>query len=105
MYENLYFLTDKAIVERMGKKIQEVRLRQNITQQKLAVDAGTSLSTVQKIERGEIGSIMSYIQILRVLRMLDSLYSLIEEEKLSPSQILEAQENAAKYKRKHASKK
>lgn len=105
MYENLYFMTDKAIVERMGKKIQEVRLRQNITQQKLAVDAGTSLSTVQKIERGEIGSIMSYIQVLRVLRMLDSLYSLIEEEKLSPSQILAVQENVAKYKRKHASNK
>lgn len=105
MYENLYFMTDKAIVQRMGKKIQEVRLRQNITQQKLATDAGTSLSTVQKIERGEIGSIMSYIQVIRVLRMLDSLYLLVEEEKLSPSQILEAQEKAAKYKRKHASNK
>ncbi len=103
MKENIYLLSDKAIIKRMGNIVQKKRLAQNITQQQLAEMSATSLSTVQKIERGDIGSLLPFLQILRTLRMLEKIEGLIEEDEISPNEYLYfVEEQAAKYSRKHA---
>ena len=84
--ENVYMLTDVAILRKIGERLKSVRLKQNITQQSLAESANVSLSTVKKIEKGEIRSFDSLLRLLRTLGKLDVLQPLVEEEQLSPNE-------------------
>lgn len=84
--ENIYMLADAAICQKIGSKLKQTRLKQNITQQSLAKAADVSLSSIKKIENGEIGSFDSLLRVLRILGKLDVLQPLVEEEQLSPSE-------------------
>ena len=86
---DMYALTDAAIQQRIGEKLKNLRLRQNITQAVLAADAQVSLSSVKKIEKGAIGSFDSLIRIMRVLGTLDALQQLVEEDEMSPNEYYE----------------
>ena len=90
------------IQQRIGEKLKVVRLKQNITQQRLAESAEVSLSTVKKIESGEISSFASLLRILRTLGKLDSLKSLVEEEQLGPNEYYNLIHAAQKKTRKRA---
>ena len=79
-------LADAAICQKIGGKLKQTRLKQNITQQSLAKAADISLSSIKKIENGEIGSFDSLLRVLRILGKLDVLQPLVEEEQLSPSE-------------------
>lgn len=79
-------LTDTAICQKIGSRLKQARLKQNITQQSLAKAVDVSLSSVKKIENGEIGSFDSLLRVLRILGKLDVLHPLVEEEQLSPSE-------------------
>lgn len=79
-------LADAAICQKIGGRLKQARLKQNITQQSLAKAADVSLSSIKKIEKGEIGSFDSLLRVLRILGMLDVLQPLVEEEQLSPSE-------------------
>ena len=79
-------LADAAICQKIGGRLKQARLKQNITQQSLAKAADVSLSSIKKIENGEIGSFDSLLRVLRILGMLDVLQPLVEEEQLSPSE-------------------
>ncbi len=87
--DDIYMLSDTMILVKIGNRLRQVRLKQNITQQSLAEAAGVSLSSVKKIEKGEIGSFDSLLRLLRTLGLLDALQSLIEEEQLSPNEYYE----------------
>lgn len=84
--EDIYMLTDKTILTKIGEKLKLVRLKQNITQQSLSEAANVSLSTIKKIEKGEISSFDAFLRVLRTLGKLDVLQQLVEEEQLSPSE-------------------
>ena len=79
-------LADAAICQKIGGRLKQARLKQNITQQSLAEAADVSLSSIKKIENGEIGSFESLLRVLRILGMLAVLQPLVEEEQLSPSE-------------------
>lgn len=95
-------LADEMILSKIGQKLKAVRLKQNITQQRLAEDAGVSLSTVKKIENGEIRSFESLLRVLRMLGKLEVLQPLVEEEQLSPSEYYEMVNKASKAQRMRA---
>ena len=100
---DIYMLSDGAILTKIGSRLKDVRLKQNITQQSLAESAGVSLSSLKKIEKGEIGSFDSLLRVLRTLGKLDVLQPLVEEEQLSPSEYYElVQSNTAKHQRRRA---
>lgn len=100
--EDVYMLADEMILSKIGQNLKAVRLKQNITQQRLAEDAGVSLSTVKKIENGEIRSFESLLRVLRMLGKLEVLQPLMEEEQLSPSEYYEMVNKASKAQRKRA---
>ena len=101
--DDIYMLSDGAILGKIGSCLKDVRLKQNITQQSLAESAGVSLSSLKKIEKGEIGSFDSLLRVLRTLGKLDVLQPLVEEEQLSPSEYYElVQSNTAKHQRRRA---
>ena len=100
--ENVYMLTDVAILGKIGEKLKSVRLKQNITQQSLSEAANVSLSTVKKIEKGEIRSFDSLLRLLRTLGKLDILQPLVEEEQLSPNEYFQLVQSSKTNKRKRA---
>ena len=97
--DDIYMLADKMILEKIGNRVRQVRLKQNITQQSLAEAAGVSLSSVKKIEKGVIGSFDS---LLRTLGLLDVLQPLVEEEQLSPNEYYELVHTSKNKTRKRA---
>jgi transcriptional regulator with XRE-family HTH domain len=100
--DDIYMLADTIILEKIGIRLRQVRLKQNITQQSLAEAAGVSLSSVKKIEKGEIGSFDSLLRLLRTLGLLDVLQPLVEEEQLSPNEYYELVHSAKTKARKRA---
>ncbi len=100
--DDIYTLTDGAILKRMGEKVKSCRLKQNITQQSLTKASEVPLSTLKRIESGEIGAFESLLRVMRVLGLLDSLQPLIEEEQLSPQEYYELVNSSQKKKRKRA---
>ena len=60
-------MSDKRIMQCIGKFIQNERLKQNLSQTKVATSAGISRSTLSLLERGETVRMDSFIQVLRVL--------------------------------------
>ena len=92
------------IFEKIGNRLRQARLKQNITQQSLAEAAEISLSSLKKIEKGEIGSFDSLIRVMRILGLLDVLQPLIEEEQLSPTEYYEWVQASRPKTRKRATK-
>lgn len=77
-------MSNPAILERIGYRIKEMRVRQNITQEELANASGVSTLTVANIEKGKSVSLLLFISILRSLGLLENLEQLIPEIKISP---------------------
>ena len=80
--------SNHRIEEEIGKRIQKVRLLQNLTQKDLAQKAGLSRGAVSKIERGQGATLSSMIEIMRVLRLLDSFEQVFPTAQLSPLEIV-----------------
>lgn len=102
MDESIYMLADGEICRRIGKKVRNLRLRQNITQMSLAEQSQISVSSVKKIENGEIGSFDSLMRVLRILGELDIFSPLLKKEDMSPNEYLEFVEANKKKQRKRA---
>ena len=77
-------MTNTAILQTLGERLKEYRLRRNLQQAELAKFAGVNVSTVSRIEKGQNIMIDSYLRIMRVLDMLDNLDEFIPEPPRSP---------------------
>jgi putative transcriptional regulator len=80
-------LTDKAILEELGSRLQRERLNRNITQTDVATQAGVSRRAVQNMESGRPSTTTLLIRVLRALGKIDTLDSLLPEPGLSPIQL------------------
>ena len=95
-------MSDPALLELLGKFIQQTRLQQNKTQQHVATAAGINRSTMVQIENGGGGTMLSFLQILRALEQLELLQHFeIKQLQISPLQLAKLEHN----KRKRASTK
>jgi len=81
-------LSDTVIVQEIGKRLKEYRLKKRFTQQELALQAGISVFSIAQIERGKAVSINILLPVLRTLRLLDNLELLLPEIGLSPVELL-----------------
>lgn len=72
----------KPALERLGQDVRNARLRRDITVADLAVRAGTSPSSVARLERGDRGvAIGTLADVLVVLGLLERLADLIDVRK------------------------
>lgn len=55
------YLRDEIGIKKFGKKLKELRLKKNFTQESLAWEAGIEPMHVSKIERGIINTSLSHI--------------------------------------------
>lgn len=82
-------LTDKTILEELGRRLSKQRLGLGITQGEVATRAGLGKRTVERIEADGSAQIDTLVRILRALNILDRLDSLIPDETtLSPMNLL-----------------
>ena len=77
-------MTNGAILQTLGERLKEYRIRRNIQLAELAEMAGVNISTIVRMEKGCNIMIDSYIRVLRVLDMLDNLNEFIPEPPRSP---------------------
>ncbi len=83
-------MTDDAIANEIGQRIEAIRLKRNIGQDIVAHEAGISRETFRKLTAGK-GTLVNVIAVLRVLGELDRLASLIEDVRSSPVQLAKMQ--------------
>jgi transcriptional regulator with XRE-family HTH domain len=80
-------MSDPALLELLGKFIQQTRLQQNKTQQQVATAAGINRSTLVQIENGGGGTLLSVIQILRAIGQLQLFEHFEIKQQFSPLQL------------------
>ncbi|MFM7297038.1 MAG: helix-turn-helix domain-containing protein, partial [Planctomycetota bacterium] len=64
---------DGAVLRTLGQRLVARRLERNRTQAELAREAGVSLRTVVRLERGESSQVASLVRVLRALELFEPL--------------------------------
>ncbi len=84
---NFNAMTDKAIAAEIGRRIEQMRLAKNLTQQQLADEIGLSRVSYRKLVNGS-GKFENIIALLRALGRLDLVEQFVPEQPVSPMQQL-----------------
>ena len=72
----------------LGRQKRDLRLRQNIDQQRLSEMAGVALNAVKRLEGGKGSTVLSLIKILRALGRVEWLNTLAPVVSISPLEML-----------------
>lgn len=76
-------MSNQAIAAEIGRRIEQLRLEQNITQQQLAEDIGISRVSYRNLINGG-GKFENIIAVLRTLGRIDLLEQFVPEMPFSP---------------------
>ncbi len=78
-------ITDEALFKLIGERLARLRLTKNLTQEKLAEQAGLGLRTVQRLELGAAATQLSgFVRVCRALGLVERFDTLVPEEATSP---------------------
>lgn len=102
--ENVYMLSDAEITNKISAKIKELRLKQNISRQDMAISSGVSVSSIARMEDGEIKSFESFLRIIRSLGRMEIFMPMLQEEEISPNEYYKMVQSAKAKQRKRASR-
>jgi transcriptional regulator with XRE-family HTH domain len=78
------FATSRQIEEALCKRIENIRLSRNMTQEQLAKEAGISLRTIGRLEEGHGVSVDTFIRVLMVLGIQQNLETLLPDPNIRP---------------------
>ena len=78
-------LTDQELLQRIGARLKEVRIAQNVKQRDLAAQCGLSVFSISQMETGHNTSLLSLLQVLRALDRFDLLEPLLREREIDPA--------------------
>jgi putative transcriptional regulator len=84
---NLNSMSEKAILNELGSRIQRERLNQNMPQNELAIKAGISRKSLQNLESGHPCTTSLLLRILRVMGKLEALDAFLPKPGFSPIQL------------------
>ena len=76
--------TSEQIEAALCKRVKNIRLTRNITQAKLAEEAGVSLRTIRRLEKGKGVSFDTFIRTLIALRIQHNLEVLLPDPTIRP---------------------
>lgn len=71
-------------------RLEEIRLTMNITQSRLAEEAGVSLKTISRLEKGQGVSFDTFIRVLIAFGIQSNLESLLPDPKIRPIERIKA---------------
>lgn len=83
--------SDEAVLKEVGRRLARTRLERNLSQEQLAIEAGVSKATIERLEAGEPAKSTSLIRVLRPLGRLEALDRLLPEPLPSPIERLRLQ--------------
>jgi transcriptional regulator with XRE-family HTH domain len=83
--------TDQAILTEIGERLSRARLDKNLSQAQLALEAGVSKRTIERMEAGESVQITSFVRVLRALGRIEALDGIIPESDGRPMDLLRRQ--------------
>lgn len=84
-------LSDGAVLEEIGARLERARLDVDMTQARLAEEAGVSKSTVERLEKGRSVQFSNLIRVLRALGLLKNLSELVPPVGPRPVELLDMQ--------------
>ena len=94
--------SDTRVLQEIAEALYRNRLDRGLTQAALAVEAGVSKRTVERIESGHSAQLSSFIRILRALGLLGQLDALIPPPIESPIEQLRKSASTDAKKRRRA---
>jgi transcriptional regulator with XRE-family HTH domain len=78
---------DDAVLQEVGRRLRAARLSRNVSQTRLAEEAGIGRVTLQRLEEGTVNvSLSSLIRVLRALDLSEGLDQLIPPPAPSPQE-------------------
>ena len=85
-------LPDETVLRELGERIIATRLERNISQASLALKAGVSKRTIQRLESGQVSSqLFSFLRVCRALGIIEKLDALLPPPAVSPIDLLKLQ--------------
>lgn len=81
-------LSDRAVIEEIGRRITRRRIDMNLTQAMLAERAGIGKRTVERLENGDSTQLSSVVRMLRVLDLLPAVDAMIPEARIKPLDVV-----------------
>ena len=84
---NFDAMTEHAVLEELGTRLQAQRLNANLSQTEVARKAGVSRRGLQNLETGRTCTLSLLIRVLRALGKLQQLEALVLETGPSPIQL------------------
>lgn len=93
-WDDIYEMTDKAIVHELGQRFKAYRLHHQLTQQEVAEQVGTSVFTVSGLEKGTATglSLSLFVKLLRGIHELERVRDILPEIPPSPRQLFKQQQ-------------
>jgi transcriptional regulator with XRE-family HTH domain len=76
--------TSSQIEATLCAQVEGIRLSRNMTQQQLAEEAGVSLRTIGRLEKGQGVSLDTFIRVLTALRLQQNLAGLLPDPSVRP---------------------
>jgi len=81
-------ISDRAVLEELGNRIQGRRLAKNISQSQLAQKAGVGRNVVLNVERGNVYTIVGLVRILRAMDLIEELDRFLPDLGPSPLELV-----------------
>ncbi len=81
-------LSDAAILQELGARLERRRIDANLTQAQLAEEAGISKRTLERIEAGCRTDFVMLVRTLRALKLVEGLENLVSDRPQSPITLL-----------------
>lgn len=88
--KNFYAMTDSAIAEELGRRLEQIRLESNKPQKEIACELGISEGTYRKAIKGK-ARLEVIIGIMRILEELENLENFLPDRPFSPIEMLRLQ--------------
>lgn len=76
--------SSEVIVDSLCKRLDEIRLSQNVSQAALAKEAGVSRSTMTRMADGQAISLDSFVRVMTSLGLRDHLAALLPDPSVRP---------------------
>jgi transcriptional regulator with XRE-family HTH domain len=86
-------LNDDAVMQELGRRIAQLRIDSNYTQEYLAERAGVGKRTLERLEKGKQVQTSSLVRVLRSLGQLDVLEGLLPAADIRPMDLLRLKKN------------
>jgi|SRR5450759_703796 putative transcriptional regulator len=84
---NFEAMSEKAVLEELGRRLQAQRLNANLAQAEVARKAGVSRRALQNLESKGVCTLSLLIRVMRALGKLGQLETLLPESGPSPIQL------------------